>query len=505
MNKLCFGDNLEILRDMGDARVDLICTDPPFNSSRDYNPFLSGSAFQRKRFTHNWTWDITAEESRTDIEQRALTSDTYKALDECLRGYDLVLRRSVSGNKGAMRAYLAFVGPRLAEMHRVLSKNGTIYLHCDPTASHYLKGVMDAIWDQQNRNRNEFFRNEIVWSYRRPSITRSNFQRMHDIILRYSKSTNATWNRLYEPKPTSTLKRLSDPKIKSTYAPDGKGFTSGLASTESKGVALKDVWEIRGIAPSAKERLGYPTQKPRALYERMIEASSNQGDIVLDPFCGGGTTVDAAHTLNRQWIGIDLTILALDPIRYRLKDRHGLKPLIDYEIEGYPTNKQEVIKFVRDIGKYNEFLNWAVTRLGLKPTGGTQDVGYDGIGYFTLSTSKGTEKTEARVIAEVKIGKSALTSVRSFCHVMDQSEAQAGIFVTIEPVTASMRQVAEDMGTFEHNGLRYPRLQFWQIDDAYFENPEIINTLVRLPEEWRIRPAHKSERHFADKQTELAI
>ena len=505
MNKLYFGDNLEILREMGDAYVDLICTDPPFNSGRDYNAFLGDSLAQKKAFTDTWTWDAGAEESRADIAERALTSDTYKALDECLRGYDFVLRRSVSGNKGAMRAYLAFMGPRLAEMYRILNKNGSIYLHCDPTTSHYLKGVMDAIWDQQNRNRNEFFRNEIIWSYRHSSVTRRNFQRMHDIILRYSKSTNATWNQLYEPKPASTLKRLSDPKIKSADAPDGRHFTSELVRAESKGVPLKDVWEISGIISLSKERLGYPTQKPRALYERMIRASSNEGDTVLDPFCGCGTTIDAAHTLNRQWIGIDLTILALDPMRSRLEDRHGLRPLIDYEIEGYPTNRQGVMKLVGDMGKYQDFLNWAVTRLGLRPASGLKDVGYDGVGHFILSTPQGTKKIEARVIAEIKIGKPTLTSVRSFCHVMERSEAQVGIFVTIEPVTASMRKVAENMGTFEHNGLRYPRLQFWQIDDDYFENPEIINTIVRLPSEWRIRPTQKSARHFADKQTELAM
>ena len=174
-----------------------------------------------------------------------------------------------------------------------------------------------------------------------PSITLSNFQRTHDIILRYSKGTNATWNRQYEPKPASTLKKLSDPKIKSAYAPDAGRFTSESASAESKGVPLKDVWEISGITPSSKERLGYPTQKPRVLYERMIRASSNEGDTVLDPFCGCGTTIDAAHTLKRQWIGVDLTILAMDPIRDRLEDRHGLKPSIDYEIEAIQqTNRK---------------------------------------------------------------------------------------------------------------------------------------------------------------------
>ena len=507
MNKLYFGDNLEILREMADARVDLICTDPPFNSGRDYNAFLSDSLAQKKAFTDIWTWDTVADESRADIQQRALTCDTYKALDACLRGYDLVLRRSVSGNKGAMRAYLAFMGPRLVEMHRVLSKKGSIYLHCDPTASHYLKGIMDAIWDQENRSKNEFFRNEIVWSYRRWAAKHPNFQRMHDIILRYSKGTNVTWNQLYEPRPASTVKRFGNKEIKSAYAPDGKRIPSEMMSKESKGVPLRDVWDISVIAPSGKERLGYPTQKPRALYERMIKSSSNEGDIVLDPFCGCGTTIDAAHTHNRRWMGIDLTIMALDPMRHRLEDRHGLKPSVDYEIEGYPTNMQEVRKLLKDGDKrkYHDFSNWAVTRLGLKPTKDVGDGGLDGIGHFTVWTPRGMEKAEARMLAEVKTGKPTLTQVRSFCHVMERNEAKVGIFITIEPVTAGMRQEAASMGAFEHNGLRYPRLQFWQIDDAYFENPEIINTHVRLPAEWLIRPIRKSERHFAEEQTEFKV
>ena len=507
MNKLYFGDNIEILHELPDAHVDIICTDPPFNSGRDYNAFLSDSLAQKKAFTDIWTWDTAAEEARADIGQRALGCDTYKALDECLRGYDLVLRRSVSGNKGAMRAYLAFMGPRLAEMHRVLSKNGSIYLHCDPTASHYLKGIMDAIWDQENRSKNEFFRNEIVWSYRRWAAKHPNFQRMHDVILRYSKSTNVTWNQLYEPRPESTVRRFGNKEIKSAYAPDGKRIPSEMMNKESKGVPLRDVWDISVIAPSGKERLGYPTQKPRALYERMIKASSNEGDIVLDPFCGCGTTIDAAHTLSRRWMGIDLTIMALDPMRHRLEDRHGLKPSVDYEIEGYPTNMQEVRKLLKDGDKrkYHDFSNWAVTRLGLKPTRDAGDGGLDGVGHFTVWTPRGMEKTEARMLAEVKTGKPTLTQVRSFCHVIERDEAKVGIFITIESVTAGMRQEAASMGTFEHNGLSYPRLQFWQIDDAYFENPEIINARVRLPAEWLIRPTRKLERHFAEAQTEFKI
>ena len=199
--------------------------------------------------------------------------------------------------------------------------------------------------------------------------------------------------------------------------------------------------------------------------------------------------------------------MALDPMRHRLEDRHGLKPSVDYEIEGYPTNMQEVRKLLKDGDKrkYHDFSNWAVTRLGLKPTRDAGDGGLDGVGHFTVWTPRGMEKTEARMLAEVKTGKPTLTQVRSFCHVIERDEAKVGIFITIESVTAGMRQEAASMGTFEHNGLSYPRLQFWQIDDAYFENPEIINARVRLPAEWLIRPTRKSERHFAEEQIEFKI
>ncbi len=418
MNKLYFGDNLEIMREMDAERVDLIATDPPFNSGRDYNAFLIKSDAQSKAFTDTWTWDTAAQDARAEIEEHARTSDTYKALDNCLKGYDFVLQNAVRGNKGSMRAYLAFMGPRLAEMHRILKDTGSIYLHCDPTASHYLKGVMDAIWDQDNRGKNEFFRNEIVWSYRRWPAKHPNFQRMHDIILRYAKAKSVTWNQLYEPRPASTLKRFGTKKIKSAFARDGKRIPSEMMGEESEGVPLRDVWEISIIAPSAKERLGYPTQKPLTLYERMIQASSNEGDLVMDPFAGCGTTIDAAHTLNRFWIGIDLTILALDPIRQRLGDRHGLTPSIDYEIHGYPTNMQEVRLLVRDEKKYHDFSNWAVTRLGLTPTKSVGDGGRDGeavVGHLTLWDPADAQTTNTRIFAEVKSGRPTIAQVRSFC------------------------------------------------------------------------------------------
>ena len=165
------------------------------------------------------------------------------------------------------------------------------------------------------------------------------------------------------------------------------GGTNGevyYGKTYPRGKLQGDVIDIPLLASTDPERLGYPTQKPRNLYERLIEASSDEANLVMDPFCGCGTTIDAAHTLNRHWMGIDLTILALDPMRRRLEDRHGLKPSIDYEIDGYPTNMQEVMKLVRDERKYHDFSNWAVTRLGLKPTKDVGDGGHDGVGHVTL-------------------------------------------------------------------------------------------------------------------------
>ena len=571
MNKLYFGDNLEILREMDDERVDLICTDPPFNSGRDYNSFIGDSLAQKKAFTDTWTWDTAAQDARADIEHYAYASDTYKALNECLKGYDLVLRRAVSGSSGAMRAYLAFMGPRLAEMHRILTKKGSLYLHCDPTASHYLKGVMDAIFGVEN------FRNEIIWKRTSAHNDGKQYGRVHDTILFYTKSSQRIWNPVYIAHDPEYVKRAYrhqderglyqvgdlnapgisqkgesgkpwrgvDPSAVGNHwrAPRREAWPEGVEPPEnyeslsvhekldvldasgliywppkgniprfkrylstSKGRRVQDVvTDISPLTSKSKERLGYPTQKPLALYERLISASSNEGDIVLDPFCGCGTTIDAAHTLKRNWIGIDLTILALDPMRQRLADRHGLQPSVDYRIEGYPTNMQEVRRLLKDGDKrkYHDFSNWAVTRLGLRPTRDVGDGGHDGVGHVTLWNTQQMKETNARILAEVKTGRPSITQVRAFCQVMHENNAEIGIFITIAPISAGMRQQAENMGSFAHNGRNYPRLQFWQIDDTYFENPEIINTFVRLPMEWQIRPSQKSDRHFGGRQMEL--
>ena len=489
-NKLHFGDNLDILRKMDNECVDLICTDPPFNSGRNYNIFLPDSAYGI------WTWDKAAEDARVDIEIKAASSNTYKALNECLRGYDIVLRNSDS----AMGAYLAFMGSRLVEMHRILSKTGSMYLHCDPTVSHYLKCMMDAIFGVEN------FRNEIVWHYRRSAPASKQFHKMHDIILFYTKTNNYEFSKsspVYENKIFIEDAVIEFMDEKPTRLKDGKG-NSIRRRTKRDDALMHDVWDdISLLSSTSIERLDYPTQKPRRLYERMIKASSNEGDLVLDPFCGGGTTLDAAQALKRHWIGIDMTILALDPIKHRLKDRYGLKPSKDYEIKGYPTNMQDVKKLASDKTKDNEFSNWVVTRLGLAPAKDVDNVGSDGTGHFTLWTPKAKEKSDVRILAEVKTGKPTTKQVRAFRKSIEDNKAAIGIFITLEPIPSDMREIAEDMGKYEYKGLTYPRLQFWQITDEYFENPETIYYDLQLPGMLRVRPTKKTDHHFPDFQLEF--
>ncbi len=484
-NKLYFGDNLDILRKMNDESVDLICTDLPINTGHNDNIFQPNSA------NGVWTWDKTSKNARADIEKKAASCKTYKALNECLQRYDLVLRNSNS----AMGAYLAFMGLRLAEMHRILSKTGSIYLHCDPNVSHYLKCMMDAIFGLEN------YRNEIVWCYRRSAPASNRFHRMHDIILFYTKTNDYVFTKsmpVYENEIfiEDAVVELMDEKP--VRLKDGKG-NSIKRRTKRDDALMRDVWDdISLLSSTSIERLDYPTQKPRRLYERMVNASSNEGDLVLDPFCGGGTTLDAAQALKRHWIGIDITILAFDPIKRRLEDRYGLKPSKDYKIEGYPTNMQDVKKLVSDKTKDNEFSHWAITRLGLKLA---KDVDNDG--HFVIWTPDAKDRSDVRVIAEVKASKPTSEQIRIFRKSIEDSKASMGILITLEPVTSDMRKIAEEMEKLEYKGLTYPRLQFWQITDAYFDDPETSNDFPQIPGLWRVRPSKKTERHLPDIQFDL--
>ena len=283
---LFHGDNLAFLRAMNSESVDLIATDPPFNKGRDFHATPDSLAAGAK-FQDRWSWEHDVHQDWVDQ-----ITDDYPRLMEAIES-------ARYAHSDGMGAYMCFMAVRLLAMRRVLKPTGSIYLHCDPTASHYLKAVMDAIFGWRN------FKNEIIWHYRRWTGKAKRFQRPHDIVLFYAKSADSTFNVLY----TDYTEGSRDRKLQGVLHRFKAGETPHLVSVQQvdkKGVAENDVWQIPFVAPSAKERVGYPTQKPLALYERIIKASSNEGDIVLDPFAGCATTLVAAESLRRQWVGVDI-------------------------------------------------------------------------------------------------------------------------------------------------------------------------------------------------------
>ena len=497
-NKLYLGDNLDILRKIKDESVDLICTDPPFSSGPDYKKSLEVSSTKIEGFTNIWSWEKEVENARVDIKERSESCKIYKALYECLCGYDMLLSNAVTGNKGAMRAYLTFMGPRLVEMYRVLSKSGSIYLHSDPTSSHYIKVLMDAIWDHKNRKKSNSFKNEIVWYYRSLSRASKKYRKMHDIILFYTKTEDYVFD---TPKPVYENELFLRDTVKDVMnrKPDRMKDDRGKYKrirTRTDDAFLRDVWDDIGILPlMVAERLGYPTQKPSLLYTRMIETSSKDGDVVLDPFCGGGTTLDAAQALKRKWIGIDSSIIALDVTERRLKDRYSLKPSEDYEIVGIPTNLKEVEELATHETKHNILSNWAATRINLTPS---KDADNDAD--TTLWSLRDKKREDVRIAAEVKVGKPSPDQVRQLQKFIENDTADIVILITLEPVTSEMCKIADKVEKFKYKGLSFPRLQFWQITDKFFDDPESVYDVLQLPGKLRIKPTKKGDRPFPDIQ-----
>ena len=316
VNKLFVGDNLDIMRGLNSGSVDLIYLDPPFNSKRIYSaPIGIGKADtkgKRKKveatFHDIWTWD-------EDVDVRLLAyADDHAELFTYIQSIGKI-------HGSAMKAYLTFMAQRIIEMRRVLKKTGSLYLHCDPTASHYLKLILDYVFGKNN------FRNEIVWNYRRWPAKQQNFQRMHDVIFRYSVDEQVTWNQLYEPLAETTLKADGGKKILNVFDEEGVRKRGTKTGEESPGAPMRDVWDIGILSPTAKERTGYPTQKPLALLDRIIRASSNAGDMVMDPFCGCATTCVAAQNLGRNWIGIDISDVAVNLVTDRLSYTDDVKNL----------------------------------------------------------------------------------------------------------------------------------------------------------------------------------
>ena len=299
-NKSVFtGDNLPIMRGMNSESVDLIYLDPPFNSKSNYAAPI-GSKAAGAEFKDTWTL------SDIDIAWLDLIEIRHPALNR-------VIQAAMTKSD---KSYLVYMAVRLLEMKRILKDSGSIYLHCDPTMSHYLKLVMDAVFGRKA------FRNEIVWSYQRWTGATKYFQRMHDVIFLFARSERSQFHQILEPHSAKGQHRHKGKNRTTTVMRDGT-----LAQTyvnESGMKAMRDVWEISYLNANAKERVGYPTQKPLALLERIIKASSNEGDVVFDPFCGCATTLVSADHLQRQWIGIDISSKAVDLVIDRIKQDQGL-------------------------------------------------------------------------------------------------------------------------------------------------------------------------------------
>lgn len=502
MNQLYYGDNLLVLREhLAEESVDLIYLDPPFNSKRDYNLLFKSpkgheSEAQIEAFKDSWSWGDQAEREFDEILRQKNTD---------VAGLMRAIRDFLGEND--MMAYLTMMANRLLELHRVLKPTGSLYLHCDPTASHYLRLVLDGVFGKVN------FRTEISW--RRQSAHndakqgRKQYGNVRDVIFFYTKSDEWEWNWLYTPytedyvedfyrfvEPgTGRRYRLSDLTAPGGASPQKRnphyefmGVTRYWRYTkanmekllaegrivqtapgrvpaykryldEMPGIGLQNDWaDIK--PPAGNELLGYPTQKPLALLERIISASSQEGDVVLDPFCGCGTAVHAAQKLKRKWIGIDITHLAVSLIEKRLSDAFGKR--CKYAVHGTPQD----VEAARDLARRDkyQFQYWAVSLVGAQPSQGRKkgaDAGVDGIKFFRDLSKKEVHK----LVVSVKAGENLKADdVRALMAVREREGAEIALFISLEEPTKGMTKDAATAGFYEcANGRKVPRVQLLTI------------------------------------------
>jgi site-specific DNA-methyltransferase (adenine-specific) len=513
-NTLFYGDNLDILRGYFiDECVDLIYLDPPFNSNRNYNVLFKDeqgldSEAQIIAFEDTWHWGVETEHTYFHLITHG--PDTIVGMIAAFRNF-------IGTNQ--MMAYLVMMTVRLIELHRVLKPTGSLYLHCDPTASHYLKIILDAIFGPRS------YRNEVVWKRQSAhSDAKSKFADVSDIILFYAKSKSASFTPQYiphDPKYLENFYRFDDQDGRGTYtlgdmaSPNPRphmmyewlGFPcpqkgwryqretmqklhdekriwyptkkDGTFDTtkrprlkrylaEQEGSIITNIWtDIQPLHDVAAERLGYPTQKPLALLERIIQTSSNPGDVVLDPFCGCGTAIAAAQKLDRKWIGIDITHLSIALQKYRLQE---MFPGIKLQVIGEPEDIGSARQLAQD-DRY-QFQWWALSLVRAKPLGGQEgsktgkkgsDKGIDGLINF-VDDASGKSK---RVIIQVKSGHVKSGDIRDLVGTVQREQAALGVFITLEPPTREMKIEAASAG-FYHSpgwGKDYPRIQILTIEE----------------------------------------
>lgn len=547
-NSLYFGDNLDVLRAMPAEYVDLIYLDPPFNSKADYGVIYGTkrggpSQAQSHAFDDMWKWGEDAKRALDQTAERHLEAGAL--LDSFQRVFP----------KSSMLAYLAMMGVRLIEMQRVLKSSGSLYLHCDPTASHYLKILLDAIFGTAG------YRSEIVWkrSSSHGNVSR-NYGALYDCIFFYTKKDQYTWNQQYhqfteEYVATKFSNRdadgrrwqsvsLRNPSIRPnlqfpftasngvTYQPHPNGWVVGRARLEQydrdgrlhfpkpggqlrvkqylderPGTRLQDLWvDIAAINSQAQERLGYSTQKPLALLERIICASSNAGDVVLDPFCGCGTAIEAAQKLGRKWIGIDVTYLAIHVIEGRMVKAFGPKIKGSYQLFGRPQDPDDARALAaRD---WLEFQKWAVFTLGGLPKDRPgADGGIDGIIRYHRVGIEQPNRAVVSVKGGLNVGVDDVHKLKS---VVKREQAEIGILVCLNSPGAAMKREAADEGEVGPTSRKVPKLQIITVDKLFERHPVDLPGMIDPPEAVPNTPAFERPKRtrrggFADGQTEMLL
>ena len=449
IRRLHVGDNLEVMRGMEGGTVDLVYLDPPFNSNKNYKIVFRGPSALKPdaylpAFEDVWIWDDVSEE----ILNATLSENRGQAIAETLAGLLKVVGR------GRLMAYLVNMTLRLIEIHRLLTPTGSVYLHCDPSASHYLKVVMDAVFGREN------FRNEIVWCYRGGGVPRRNFARKHDVILRYTKSDDYTFNPQYGEYSDASKALVN-----------ARGGTSidGRERDLERGAHMPDWWsDINSLQTWSPERTGYPTQKPVKLLERIIRSSSNEGDVVMDPFCGCGTTMVAAEQLGRSWIGIDVEPMALSVLRDRF--RQGRLPG-DFAVSGLPSMsmgdltvwiemaENDPMRFERGVmSMIPRCVPWRIR----------QDSGMGMDGVVSLPVALGGKcHAVVRVVGGNAIDGSVLADMKRTVDRASDDDVLAGILVTAHEPRGEMPSEVESVGAVEFGGRVYPRISIVSLEELF--------------------------------------
>jgi site-specific DNA-methyltransferase (adenine-specific) len=533
-NKLFYGDNLDVLREhVADESIDLIYLDPPFNSNASYNilfksPAGAGADASIEAFDDTWSWGPTASSALLDITQSG---------NHALHTLMQAMKTAIGEN--AMMAYLAMMAVRLVELRRVLKPTGSLYLHCDPTASHYLKLVLDAVFGAEN------YRAEIIWRRYGAHNDAKTYGRVHDVIFFYTRSRDFVFHKQYEiysdeyvkvrfrfedpdgrrwaeqnlssPSPRPNLTYPFTAKNGVTYQPPANGWKYSKDRMqvlddegrlhypakldgrlrlknyldERAGVPVQDVWnDLTSVGGTSPERLGYPTQKPIALLERIVAGSSKPGDIVLDPFCGCGTAVDAAQKLGRQWVGIDVTHLAIGLIEKRMREGYG--DAVQFETIGVPKDLASAQRLAAD--DPHQFQAWITLKLGGWPWMGGKKGGDKGVdGYFYYAGEGG--QTETGVIS-VKAGANVNPGmVRDLGRVMQRDSHKLGLFVCAALPTKGMEDEANSHGLVETEFGRFPALQTFTLAELFQDRrpklPPLVSPNRRAPRV-ETRASHKA-------------